>query len=247
MYSPPVQGDPILEPMNKKGVKQAKKGKPGKKKIGAAGPVSGGSSRKGKEPAMEMAPVALSRRVRIGMPDVSGSPYAGDGRVRIRHREYLADVAGSVAFANTAFAINPGLAASFPWLSAIAVRFESYIFRRLRFEYETQRSTATNGTVMMAVDFDAADAAPTTKTGIMSYHNAVRSAVWDECCYNSDAGDLRKFGVQRFIRSAGLAANLDIKTYDVGNLNIATQGEADTTAIGELYVEYDVELITPQT
>jgi len=99
---------------------------------------------------------------------------------------------------------------------------------------------------MMAVDFDAADCAPVNKLEVMAFHNAVRSAVWEECCYRSDGPDLQKFGVQRYIRKGGLNPNLDIKTYDVGNLFIASQGEVDTSAIGELYVVYDVELITPQ-
>lgn len=237
MDSPPVQGYPILEPMNNKNGKKAAK---------AAKRVAPPKGGKGKQPLQE-APAAMMRVMRTGVPDVSGSPYQGDGRVRIRHREYIADVAGSVAFAATGYAINPGIATSFPWLSNLAVNFESYLFRSLSFEYETQKSTATSGAVMLAVDFDAADAAPATKTALMTYHNAVRSAVWGECCYRSDGADLRKFGVQRYIRSAALAADLDIKTYDVGNLFVATQGEADTTAIGELYVVYDVELITPQS
>jgi hypothetical protein len=243
MYSPPVQGDPILEPMNRKNRRQ-RKAAAARAAASASGPAR--RNAKGKEP-MQEAPLALTRPVRIGVPDVSGSPYVGDGRVRVRHREYLADVAGSVAFAATGFAINPGIATSFPWLSNIAVNFESYLFRALSFEYETQKSASTSGTIMMAVDFDAADAAPASKTALMTYHNAVRSAVWGECCYRSDMMDLRKFGVQRYVRSGALAANLDIKTYDVGNLFVATQGEADTSAIGELYVVYDVELITPQT
>ncbi len=191
-------------------------------------------------------PLAYTRLMKTGVPSVSGSPYAGDGRVRVRHREYIQDVSGSVAFSASSFSINPGISTVFPWLSKMARLFESYLFRSLKFEYETQKSASTSGSLMLAVDFDAADSAPVNKQQIMAFHNAVRAAVWEECCYKSSAGDLAKFGVQRYIRSGNLAANQDIKTFDVGNLIVASQGEADTTAIGELYVEYDVELITPQ-
>jgi len=51
---------------------------------------------------------------------------------------------------------------------------------------------------------------------------------------------------ERYVRSGSLASNLDIKTYDTGNLFVGAQGCADTTDIGELYVDYEVELITPQ-
>lgn len=201
-------------------------------------------SKQGKE--VESAPLAQARAMRTSVPKVSGSPYLGDGRVRIKHREYIRDIVGSVAFANTQLSINPGLSSMFAWLAPIAAQFESYLFRKLVFDYETQKSASTSGSLMMAVDFDAADSAPVNKQQLMAYHNAVRSAVWQEACYQSDQADLKKFGVQRFVRGGALAANEDVKTYDIGNLNIATQGEADTTAIGELYVDYDVELITPQ-
>jgi len=193
-----------------------------------------------------VAPLANTRSMRTGVPQVSGSPYSSDGRVRIRHREYIQDVSGSVGFSSQSLSINPGIPSVFPWLSVMAKQFESFLFRRLKFDYETQKSASTSGSVMLAVDFDAADSPPTSKQELMSFHNAVRSAVWAECCYSSDEKDLQKFGVQRYIRSGSLGPNLDIKTYDVGNLILATQGEADTSVIGELYVEYDVELITPQ-
>ncbi len=195
---------------------------------------------------MRYAPLAQSKVMRTGVPNVSGSAYSSDGRMRIRHREYIADVSGSVLFAASGYSINPGDSSTFPWLSVLAAEFESYLFRSLRFEFETQKSASTSGSVMLAVDFDAADSLPVNKQQLMAYHNAVRSAVWEECCYSSSKKDLEKFGVQRYVRLGSLAANLDIKTYDVGTLIVATQGEADTSAIGELYVEYDVELITPQ-
>ncbi len=192
------------------------------------------------------APLAQSRIMRTGVPSVSGSAYGSDGRMRVKHREYIKDINGSVAFSASSLSINPGDSSTFPWLSVLASEFESYLFRSLKFKFETQKSASTSGSLMLAVDFDAADSIPLNKQQLMAYHNAVRSAVWEECCYSSSKRDLEKFGVQRYVRLGSLSGNLDIKTYDVGNLIVATQGEADTSAIGELYVEYDVELITPQ-
>jgi hypothetical protein len=73
----------------------------------------------------------------------------------------------------------------------------------------------------------------------------VRSAAWNFCEFNAVATDLRKLGDQHYIRYGNLAANLDIKTYDIGNLFAASQNVA-ATGFGELYVRYVVELITPQ-
>ncbi len=192
------------------------------------------------------APTATTKVMRTAVPSVAGSPFSGDGKIVVKHREYIGEIAGSVAFSATSYSINPGLSSTFPWLSTLAANYESYKFRDLKFEFETEKSTSTNGSLMMAVDFDAADSAPASKTTLMSYQNAVRSAPWCPCEYRSSGDDLRKFGVQRYLRSAALASNLDIKTYDVGNLIVATSGNADTTTLGELYVSYEVELHTPQ-
>jgi len=50
---------------------------------------------------------------------------------------------------------------------------------------------------------------------------------------------------RHFTRSGALEANLDIKTYDVGNLHLCT---VDGTAVnwGKLWVEYDVDFFVPQ-
>lgn len=99
---------------------------------------------------------------------------------------------------------------------------------------------------MLAVDFDAADDPPSTKVQLMSYHNAVRSAVWQESCFTCDSKDLQKFGSKRYIRSGAVPASADVKTYDVGNLQLFSQGIVASGDCGEIYVVYDVDLQTPQ-
>jgi len=188
-------------------------------------------------------PQSMGTRITTSSPSIL-SAYSGDGRVRVRHREYIADVAGSVAFAANSYVVNPGIVATFPWLSVLAANFESYKFNNLCFQFSTEKSASTNGSLMIAIDYDANDAAPTTKTIMMSYHNAVRCPVWSETKYVADRPDLQKLP-QRYIR-AGAVTGTDLKTYDVGNLFVSTAGCADTSALGELYVIYDVELITPQ-
>jgi hypothetical protein len=57
--------------------------------------------------------------------------------------------------------------------------------------------------------------------------------------------DLHK-NLSNFVRFGALSSNQDVKLYDIGNFNVAVSGQAGTTVIGELYVEYEVELMTPQ-
>lgn len=164
--------------------------------------------------------------------------------VRVRHSEYIGEVFGSVNFGVTTYTIQPGNSTSFPWLSSMSYLYESYTIHKLHYRFESSKSTASNGAVMMAIDFDVADAAPPSKTQLLAYNRYVRSPVWEECVYMSDPRDL-KLIEKRYIRSATVA-NTDNRLYDTGAFFIATQGCADTSVIGELHVDYEITLHTPQ-
>jgi hypothetical protein len=123
--------------------------------------------------------------------------------------------------------------------------YESYVFHSLRFEYMPSVGTTVNGVVVLAVDYDALDPGPADKASLMQTHGAVRGSPWDYTVLQCDRPDLTKLP-ERYTRKAVWAGNGDLKTYDVGNLFVATHGQAGTTTIGELYVTYDVELRTPQ-
>jgi hypothetical protein len=165
---------------------------------------------------------------------------------RIVHRELIASVVGTTAFtvAQT-FALNPGLAASFPWLSVMAQGWEQYRFRKLKFCYYTRTGSNVPGSVLLAPDYDAADAPPASEQIASAFEDVAEDAPWKdiECLLTqlSMAGGTTR----HFTRNGALAANLDIKTYDVGNLHLCT---IDGTAVpwGKLWVEYDIEFFVPQ-
>jgi hypothetical protein len=173
------------------------------------------------------------------------SSSLNNGDFRVSHREYITDILGSVVFTANTFSINPGLVGTFPWLSAISSRFESYRFERLEFAFETEAPTSATGSVLLTVDYDASDAAPQSKSQAMSYRSCVRSPPWAPSRFTADPEDLSK-RKSSFSRSGAVPANTDAKLYDVGTLFVCTQGQAGATAVGELYVEYTVLLMTPQ-
>jgi hypothetical protein len=195
---------------------------------------------------IQSAAVSYAQLQGSSRPEMSSVQSSSDLRIRVKHREYLSDIAGSVLYAVLQTSINPGLPNSFPWLSTIAANFESYVFNSLCFQYRTQASTASIGKAVLSVDWDAADPAPISKQAQLQERTKADNAVWANFDLVCDSQDLKKFGYQRYIRTGGLLANKDIKTYDVGNLWVGVQGEANANAVGELWVCYDVELITPQ-
>lgn len=193
-----------------------------------------------------MAPVAIGLQVPTARPRFVSSS-ASDGRIRVCHREFLADVTGNPAFSvRLRAALNPALPGTFPWLSGLAQGFESYVFRSLNITYVPSVGTQHSGTVMMAVDYDARDPSPATKQDLMQMHGAVRTTVWDPVSLTCDPRDLTKFA-QRYTRKTLAPTDPgDLKTYDTGFLLVAVEGADLTTSVGEIYMTYDVELITPQ-
>lgn len=189
----------------------------------------------------ERAPVAVSRALMIRDPVVQN----GRDSVRIVHSEFVSDVVGSTLFSAVGFAVNPALSQTFAWLSSVALRYERYSFKKLCFHYEPRCSTATAGTIILALDYDAADSAPESKQDVLSYHNKADSAAWQSCKTFVDGPVARNRG-SLFTRAGALGAGVDIKTYDLGNLYVCASGHADATVCGELYVDYEVELMIPQ-
>jgi hypothetical protein len=162
---------------------------------------------------------------------------------RIVHRELVASIIGSTNYtiAQT-FSINPGLASSFPWLSSQAQGWEKYRFHKFKVCAYTRTGSNVPGSEILIVDYDAADAAPVNEQIASAYHGTSEDAPWKDigCVFDS-----KRLLTERFIRSGGLAANLDIKTYDVAKFFVAT---VDGTAVNwsKLWFEYDIELINQQ-
>lgn len=189
------------------------------------------------------APTAVTNVRRIRAPRVSRSSKNGD--VVVEHEEFIQEVNGSVAFTNSKLAINPGLYLTFPWLSRMAPMYESYTFEALEFSFQPESATTATGSVMLAMDYDSSDAAASSKTQLAAYRGYIRSAPWAACKNTSSREDLKK-RTTYYVRTGTLSANEDIKLYDVGFLNLATNGQANTAVVGELYVRYRVKFSTPQ-
>jgi len=159
-------------------------------------------------------------------------------------------VANQPAFNNVAFPINPGQATLFPWLSTIARQFEKYHFEALSFIFKKEVSeynaAGAAGKIILSVDFDASDPPPGTK---QQMEDTIPHADAMPCQSFSLPLDPRDLTSQstlgRYVRTGGLPGSTDIKTYDVGNLNVATQGVPANVEIGELHVAYRIRLMKP--
>lgn len=162
---------------------------------------------------------------------------------RIRHREFVGNVVGTANFTvGSTFSVNPGLSASFPWLSTQAEGWEKYRFNSIKLCSYTRTGSNVPGSIILSPDYDAADSAPANEQVACSYHGTQEDAPWKDICLNLDP---KMLNMERFIRTGALSANQDIKTYDIANIFVST---VDGTAVAwsKLWFEYDVTLINPQ-
>jgi hypothetical protein len=186
-----------------------------------------------------------------GMGNMFPSGFASRGRrtCTITEDEYIADVDGTVAFTTTQYPINPGQAGTFPWLSKEALLWEKYRFKALEFYYKPQVSAfATNGQsgkVMLSCDYDASDAPPTSKQMVEDTHPHMDAMPYNTVRLRLEPKEMYNTSDAKYVRPGGLPGSSDIKTYDCGNLYISTDGNTNTSVIGELRVRYSVTFDVP--
>lgn len=192
------------------------------------------------------APQAISYSVRSNQARVKQS---GMDRIRVRHREFIG---GLTTGTNTAWStvfegqLNPGLKRSFPWLSTTALNYENYKVNNLVVEYIPSVATNIDGQISLLIDYDAADSRPPSEEAFKNSQNAVVTSVWKGVALRSTKEQLNKGMVTKFTRDESISSTADLKTYDIGTLYVFSQGVVANKRVGDLYISYDIELITPQ-
>ncbi len=193
--------------------------------------------REGKERRVKFAPLAQSMAMGFGVPQ-------GQRSHRFPYRELVAGVNGSVAFATTRYVINPGLSASFPRLSGMADKWEQYRFHSLRYVYVPRSAASAAGSVILTPDYCVRDLPPTTAAEAADNMNSVENVIWTDIVCKLDVGSMFAVGPRKYLRQSNVPGDMNL--YDCGNFYVTTSGTADTSEIGRLYVEYDVELFVAQ-
>lgn len=185
----------------------------------------------------------------------NGPPiFAGKTGTRLRHREFIADISGSTTFNLSSYFLNPGLDATFPWLSNIAYNFEQYRFHGLIFEFRTTSATAVSstntalGTVIMATDYDDLDAVFSNKQQMEAYEFSVSTVPCANAIHPIECSPRETPLPKLWVRTGSYSSysTVDPRLYDMGRFQVATTGMQAAATIGELWVSYDVEFFKPK-
>lgn len=181
---------------------------------------------------------------------------AGAAGVRVRHREFLGDVVSHATpktFQLQEFIVNPGLVATFPWLSSIAQGYQQYAIRGMAFYYRTTSVDALNntdtslGVVICSTQYnlDAAKFQNKHEMDAYEYTNSCkpsRSMMHPvECAHSMNPLNIL------FNRNDDVTV-LDSFKYDHCKFSIATDGmQGSSVKCGELWVAYDIEFMKART
>lgn len=134
--------------------------------------------------------------------------------------------------------LSPSNETTFPWLANVAGLFDKFRFRKLSFTFVTTKPTNTQGTVSMAVDFDAYDSTPKDVVEMSNLAKFTTNPV-----YVNKTVDIplnhpgNRSWYYNFDGSTG-----DLKTYNLGTFYICLAGVTEKNSHGYLVVNYDVEL-----
>ncbi len=188
------------------------------------------------------APVSVGIVGKVNSPKMN---YKNAGTVCVSHTELIGDVNGSVGLNVATYSINAGLSTMFVWLSNMASNYESYKFRKLHFRYVQACATTATGQVYLTVEFDPSDVAPSSEQQLATYDGVVYGTPWANHIYKCALRNLSKRS-SYFTRIGTLSNSADLPLYDVGYLVVATTGNASTALVGKIWVDYEVELVTPQ-
>jgi hypothetical protein len=164
------------------------------------------------------------------------------------HREYLGDINGTAGFNNSMYPLNPGIATTFPWLATIAQNYQEYVFHGVVFEFRpliTDFITGgAPGVVVMATNYNADAPVYTTKQEMENSEYAVSVKPTNALMHGIECAINQTILPQRYVRSGSVPLGQDLRLYDYGNFQFATQANP-VQDLGELWVSYCVEFHKP--
>lgn len=178
--------------------------------------------------------------------------------ITFSHREYVRDIYApltSLAFSVQNWALNPGIALSFPWLSQIASNFEEYQFIQLIWTF---KSTVTDfaatsgqvGQVVMCTQYNPDQDAFADKEEMMLYEGGMSCKTTESLIHGVECDPAKNAGPSgKYVRVGSLGSTEDLKDYDHGRTSLAILNCPHTYAgqqIGELWVSYTVHLRKPK-
>lgn len=188
----------------------------------------------------------------------------GNKEFVVRHREYIQDIYSSGGSAGTpspfgilSYPLNPGSVITFPWLSSIADKFEQYRIEGMVFEYKSLYSDAvvtqngSIGSVILATEYNSGAPQFSSKQAMENYQFAQSAKPSHSILHPIECARGQNVLSELYVRPGTVPPGEDVKTYDFGDFQIASQGIPLGTGgaavpLGELWCSYQIALLKPR-
>lgn len=180
--------------------------------------------------------------VRTGKPKMRPSVQ---GSIRLTHREYVRDVIAHSGdgVKSVRLPVAAGMSETFSWLASLAPSFRSFRFKRVTFNYVHSCGQDTPGIVTIASTTDTDATAPENKADLGVFDNANRGVSVKDFSLTAKVSSKK---LKTTARSFDGLLPSEVDQYVGAVAYLVTHGCADSTSVlGELYVDYDIELMDP--
>lgn len=201
-------------------------------------------SRKSSRMVVRKQPVSISSETYSRSPKVKSN-----GSFTVSHRELVygpISAPGANTFWVKKFILNAGNPTTFRWLSNVAISYDRYQFKRMRFIYVPSCSTLTDGNMSMSFDPNAADPLPSNNYEIMGMKVAATGSNYAQLELEIPSKILQDRGIL-YMKAYDTVPVLgtDLRLFDLGNLFLSPFSSS-TGNLGHLYVEYEIQLFDMQ-
>lgn len=164
------------------------------------------------------------------------------------HREYLGDLTGTAAFNVRSYPINPGMSKTFPWLSTVARSYSQYKVHGMIFEFRPLITDFVTGgapgVLVIATNYNADRPVYRSKVEMENSEYAVSVKPTGNLMHGIECASNETPMDKLYVRSGAVDPNDDLRLYDLGLTQVATQGNP-VQLLGELWVSYCVEFFKP--
>ncbi|ALE29759.1 coat protein [Lake Sarah-associated circular virus-38] len=180
---------------------------------------------------------------------VISNPNPHGGQV-FRGSDYLGDIFSSPVagqFTNQSFPINAALEQTFPKLAQFLQNFDQYVIEGLIFEFRSMSCDSLNstntalGSIIAACNYNVLQAPFASKAAMEEYEGGVSQRPSSNMQFFVECARAQSPMDVLYTRTGAIPANADLRMYDLGNFQIASQGLQGTSVnMGELWVHYQV-------
>lgn len=202
---------------------------------------------------------SVEPRSRQPIPSAWGSTFVQRGpkfrptgsSITVQHTEMVATVTSATTATGTAYNILPASAASFPWLSGLALNYSQYKWQSLNYTYTPACATTQAGILSICIVYDHQDTTPSSLALSSQMQGSVTTQAYNQiagppnvCCRAKIPPTREPMRVTTTTDFLAMDASIR-NAYSVGKFCTFTTADTAVTTWGYIFANYSITLLEP--